>query len=77
MTVTAGSSAISTWTVSWTLASGEKITNSWNATLTTSGSTATFANAGYNGALAPGATTTFGFLADGGSSAPSLTCTAS
>ena len=43
----------------------------------TSGSIATFRNADYNGPLAAGARTTFGFLADGTASTPSLTCTAS
>jgi cellulase/cellobiase CelA1 len=73
--VTAGSAAISSWTVTWTPASGQSITQVWNGTLTTSGSTATVVNASYNGSLAAGGSTTFGFLANGTPSTPTLTCT--
>jgi dienelactone hydrolase len=75
VTVTAGGSAINGWTVTWTLAGGQTVTQVWNGTLTTSGSTATVQNAAYNGALAAGASTTFGFLANGSPSTPTLTCT--
>ncbi|GAA1656670.1 glucuronyl esterase domain-containing protein [Catellatospora bangladeshensis] len=75
ITVTAGASAISGWTVTWTLASGQTITQLWNGTLTTSGSTATVRNLSYNGSLAPRASTTFGFTATGPAATPSLTCT--
>ncbi|WP_225851348.1 cellulose binding domain-containing protein, partial [Streptomyces sp. HPF1205] len=77
VTVTAGSAAISSWTVKWTLASGQTVTQVWNGTLTTSGSTATVTNASYNGSLAAGGSTTFGFLANGSPSTPTLTCTSS
>ncbi|MFG1812102.1 cellulose binding domain-containing protein, partial [Streptomyces sp. NPDC049040] len=75
--VTAGSAAISGWTVRWTLSSGQTITQVWNGSLSTSGSTATVTNASYNGSLQPSASTTFGFLANGTPSTPSLTCTGS
>nr|WP_225851237.1 cellulose binding domain-containing protein [Streptomyces sp. HPF1205] len=75
VTVTAGSAAISGWTVKWTLAGGQTVTQVWNGTLTTSGSTATVTNASYNGSLAAGGSTTFGFLANGTPSTPTLTCT--
>ncbi|WP_281898942.1 carbohydrate-binding protein, partial [Phytohabitans aurantiacus] len=75
VTVKAGSSAISGWTVRWTLASGQTIGQVWNGTATTTGSAVTVANAPYNGALGAGASTTFGFIAGGAPSAPSLTCT--
>jgi hypothetical protein len=75
MTVSAGTSAISAWTVSWTLGSGQAITQVWNGTATTSGSTETVRNVSYNGALAANASTTFGFLANGSQSTPSPTCT--
>jgi hypothetical protein len=73
--VTAGGTALNGWTVTWTLANGQSITQVWNGTLTTSGSTATVTNASYNGTLAPSASTTFGFLANGTASTPTLTCT--
>ncbi|WP_438822079.1 cellulose binding domain-containing protein [Actinocrinis puniceicyclus] len=40
-----------------------------------SGSSVTVANASYNGTLAAGASTTFGFTANGAPSTPALTCT--
>ena len=75
MTVTAGGAAINGWTVKWNLAAGQTITQVWNGTLTTAGSTATVGNAPYNGSLAAAASTTFGFLANGSPSTPTLTCT--
>jgi hypothetical protein len=76
--VTAGTSAITGWTVTWTLPTGQAITQAWNATVTSQGSTVTARNVAYNGALAAGASTTFGFLASstGSPGAPRLTCTA-
>jgi endo-1,4-beta-xylanase len=73
--VTAGSSAINGWTVRWTLGSGQAITQVWSGTLSASGSSATVTNASYNGSLQPGASTTFGFLANGTPSTPALSCT--
>jgi mannan endo-1,4-beta-mannosidase len=79
VTVTAGSAAISAWTVGWNWANGQQIQQSWNTTVTTSGAAVTARNAGYNGALGAGANTTFGFLAswNGSNTAPTPTCTAS
>jgi mannan endo-1,4-beta-mannosidase len=76
--VTAGSSAITGWTVNWTYANGQSVTQSWNTTLTSSGSSVTARNVSYNGALGAGATTMFGFLGSwtGTNSAPTPTCTA-
>ncbi|NUP82909.1 MAG: cellulase family glycosylhydrolase [Nonomuraea sp.] len=56
-----GTSGINGWTVTFTLPAGHTITGSWNATLTTSGQTVTARNAGYNGTLGAGASTSFGF----------------
>ncbi|BCL16512.1 cellulase family glycosylhydrolase [Micromonospora sagamiensis] len=76
--VTAGSAAITGWTVTWTFANGQTINQSWNATVTSSGSAVTAKNVSYNGNLGTGASTTFGFIgsAPGGTTAPTLTCTA-
>ncbi|WP_239133234.1 cellulose binding domain-containing protein [Paractinoplanes durhamensis] len=76
VTVTAGNAAISGWSAKWTLASGQAISQVWNGVLSTSGSAATVANASYNGTLAAGGSTTFGFLATGTASTPALTCAA-
>jgi endoglucanase len=56
-----GTAATRGWTVELSLATGRSIASLWNGTLT--GSTVT--NAGHNGALAPAASTTFGFVANG------------
>ncbi|WP_149100711.1 cellulase family glycosylhydrolase [Actinoplanes teichomyceticus] len=58
-------STINTWRVELTLPAGTTIANSWNATSSASGSTYTFTPAGHNGTIAAGASTTFGFVANG------------
>jgi cellulase/cellobiase CelA1 len=73
--VTAGASAINGWTVTWTLAAGQAITQAWNGTLSVTGSTATVRNVSWNGSLAARATAQFGFLANGTATAPVLSCT--
>ncbi|TDC71082.1 cellulose-binding protein, partial [Micromonospora sp. KC606] len=74
--VTAGRTPIRGWTVTWTLASGQRVTQAWNATLTSSGSTVTARNASYNGTLGAGAKATFGFLGSGSGANPTPSCTA-
>ncbi|MEU7714254.1 cellulose binding domain-containing protein [Micromonospora chalcea] len=78
VTVTAGSAAISGWTVTWTWANGQTISQSWNATVSTSGATVTARNVSYNGALGAGASTEFGFLGSvgGTNTIPTLRCAA-
>jgi chitin-binding protein len=77
VTVTAGATALTGWTVTWTFANGQAVTQSWGATITSSGSTVTARNVSYNGSLAAGATTSFGFLgsANGTNAGASVTCT--
>lgn len=79
VTVTAGSAAITAWTAAWTFANGQTITQAWNATVTSSGSSITAKNMSYNGSLATGASTSFGFTGtwNGSNSVPAMTCTAS
>ncbi|GGN65268.1 pectate lyase [Actinoplanes lobatus] len=74
VTVTAGR-AISGWSTGWTLGSGQAVSQLWNGTLSTSGSAVTVTNASYNGALAAGASTTFGFTATGTATTPAISCT--
>ncbi|UBU19135.1 cellulose binding domain-containing protein [Nonomuraea gerenzanensis] len=70
----AGTSATSAWTVTWS--SQNTITQLWGGKHTVSGGTVTVRNETWNGALAPNATTTFGFIANGASTAPDpITCT--
>ena len=80
MTVTAGATAISGWRVSWTFANGQTISQLWNGSYTQSGSGVTVSNVSYNGALAAGASTMFGFTGtyNGANDAPvNLTVTTS
>jgi cellulase/cellobiase CelA1 len=58
-----GASAMTGWTVTFILPAGHTLTGSWNGAVTVSGRTVTARNAAHNGALAPGAATTFGFQA--------------
>ncbi|MGE5292358.1 MAG: GH12 family glycosyl hydrolase domain-containing protein [Micromonosporaceae bacterium] len=77
VTVTNGSSARSSWTVGWTFPGDQKISSLWNATYTQSGESVTAKNMSYNGTLAPGASTTFGFTGtytSSNASPTSLTC---
>ncbi|GAB2577974.1 hypothetical protein Aab01nite_10600 [Paractinoplanes abujensis] len=77
--VTAGTSAIKGWTVSWTYGNGQTVSQAWNATVTSSGTAVTARHVSYNGNLAAGGSTQFGFLGswNGTNSVPTLTCTAS
>jgi mannan endo-1,4-beta-mannosidase len=77
--VTAGSAAINGWTVTWTYANGQSVSQAWNATVTSSGSGVTARGVSYNSKLAAGAGTTFGFLGswNGTNSVPAVTCAAS
>ncbi|MET8861773.1 cellulose binding domain-containing protein [Nonomuraea sp. NPDC004580] len=72
-----GTAPMSGWTVSWTYADGQRVTQLWGGTLSANGSSVTVRNAAWNGSLAPGASTTFGFLGSstGAGTAPTPTCT--
>ncbi|MEU5904658.1 cellulase family glycosylhydrolase [Micromonospora sp. NPDC047467] len=76
--VTAGATAITGWTTRWTFANGQSVSQSWNTTLTSSGSTVTARNVDYNGRLAAGASTSFGFIGGwtGTNATPQVTCAA-
>jgi lysophospholipase L1-like esterase len=79
VTVTNASSTPSTaWTATFTFAGGQQITQAWNATPTQSGAAVTARNVSYNGTIAPGASTTFGFLASWNNvtnAIPAVSCT--
>ena len=70
-----GSGTLNGWQLGWEFPGSEDITNLWNGTYTQSGTQVTVNNASYDGALAPGATATVGFTANGsGTPAPSISC---
>ncbi|HET8846094.1 MAG TPA: PHB depolymerase family esterase [Ktedonobacteraceae bacterium] len=56
-----GTTAINGWNLQWTYANGQTITQIWNASFTQSGSVFTATNLSYNGTIAPGGNTNFGF----------------
>ncbi|MGW9195869.1 cellulose binding domain-containing protein [Micromonospora chersina] len=65
-TVTNNTSAsISSWNVQFDLPTGSTLGSFWDARLTTSGQHVTAVNQSWNGTLAPGASTTFGFNVNG------------
>ncbi|MFD4637018.1 cellulose binding domain-containing protein [Lentzea sp. NPDC058436] len=57
--------ATTSWTVEFDLPSGTKVSSSWSSVRTSTGQHHKFTNAGFNGAIKPGATTKFGFNASG------------
>ncbi|MFI6483437.1 cellulose binding domain-containing protein [Nonomuraea sp. NPDC050663] len=58
-----GTSTLNGWTVTFTLPAGHAVTGYWNAAVTVSGQTVTAKNLAYNGTVAPGQSTSFGFQA--------------
>ncbi|MEO3930713.1 glycoside hydrolase family 9 protein [Micromonosporaceae bacterium B7E4] len=56
-----GTGTVPGWTLEFALTAGQRITQAWSATVTQSGTAVTATNLGYNGTLAPGASTSFGF----------------
>ncbi|WP_218108369.1 glycoside hydrolase family 9 protein, partial [Actinacidiphila rubida] len=61
--VDTGSAALDGWTVIWTFGGDQHIANAWNATVTQSGQQVTAHDAGWNAALAAGATADIGLTA--------------
>jgi alpha-L-fucosidase 2 len=79
VTVTAGSSPINGWTVTWAFPDGQVISQVWNGSYTQTGANVTVSNAAYNGTLPARGSTTFGFIATApGANHPpaAITCTA-
>jgi chitinase len=65
VTITTGSSAITSWKVEFDLPAGSSMGSYWDALDAPSGQHQVFTNREYNGSLAAGASTTFGFLVSG------------
>ncbi|MFF5294196.1 beta-1,3-glucanase family protein [Paractinoplanes globisporus] len=61
-----GAAAMTSWKVEFDLPAGAAIGSFWDAEMTLSGQHVTFANRGWNGSVAVGAATTFGFVGSGG-----------
>jgi cellulose binding protein with CBM2 domain/fibronectin type III domain protein len=56
-----GTAPWTSWSLGFAFPGDEKITNAWNANVTQSGANVTATSMSYNGAIAPGANTSFGF----------------
>ncbi|AJP00870.1 glycosyl hydrolase family 5 [Streptomyces cyaneogriseus subsp. noncyanogenus] len=56
-----GSSTVDGWKLAFTLPSGQRITNSWNASITPSSGAVTASGSGHTAQIAPGGSQTFGF----------------
>ncbi|ORT57576.1 lytic polysaccharide monooxygenase [Streptomyces sp. CB03238] len=71
-----GTTPIPSWMVHATLPDGQRVASLWNGTLAGTGTAITVSNTSWNGSLAPGATTTYGFTATGGAppTTPQLSC---
>ncbi|MFJ5992911.1 glycoside hydrolase family 44 protein [Lentzea sp. NPDC092896] len=67
--------AMAGWRVSWRWPDGQQVTNSWSTTLKQDGARVVAADAGWNGSIGAGGSTTFGFQATGRAAAPTLRCT--
>ncbi|WP_035696811.1 cellulose binding domain-containing protein [Glycomyces tenuis] len=75
--ITAGSNAVNGWTLTWTWPGGQSIGSHWNADVSTSGSTVTAADHGWNGTVQAGQTiAAWGFISTGPAATPTVTCTA-
>ncbi|GAB4057903.1 extracellular catalytic domain type 1 short-chain-length polyhydroxyalkanoate depolymerase [Catellatospora paridis] len=74
--VTAGSGGINGWRVALALPSGATLVNGWNGQFTGTTGTVQVSNLSYNGKLAAGGYTEFGFQANGVPAGTTVTCTA-
>ncbi|WP_432899756.1 cellulose binding domain-containing protein [Micromonospora matsumotoense] len=61
VTITNLGDPVSGWTLTWAFASGQRVSQAWNATVTQNGTAVSAKDAGYNAAIATGAGVSFGF----------------
>ncbi|MEV6957869.1 cellulose binding domain-containing protein [Streptomyces sp. NPDC051207] len=59
-----GPSAWNGWSLAWSFANGQKVTQMWNAQHTQSGAAVTAKNLGWNGTVAAGSSVSFGFTGE-------------
>jgi cellulase/cellobiase CelA1 len=56
-----GTSPVSGWTLTWSFAGDQRVTDLWNGDFTQSGQRVSVTNASYNPTIAPSASVTIGF----------------
>ena len=54
------------WMVEWTQPTGQSVASLWSGAMTAQGQEVMVHNAGWNGSLDPGESTTFGYVSEGG-----------
>lgn len=64
---------VTSWTLTWSYSSGQRVTQAWNSTVSQSGSEVTARNASYNGTIATNGTASFGFNGSWSGSNPAPT----
>ncbi|BEL04882.1 hypothetical protein Q0Z83_030730 [Actinoplanes sichuanensis] len=57
-----GGTALTSWRLAWQFTGGQQISQLWGGTVTQSGAAVTVGNAAWNGGIAAGGSTSFGFL---------------
>ncbi len=70
-----GTSPLQGWSADWAFPGDQAVQNAWSATVTQNGRSVHAANAAYNGTVAPGGSTTFGFQGTGAAPDAAPTCT--
>ncbi|MFG1702671.1 cellulose binding domain-containing protein [Nonomuraea sp. M3C6] len=75
VTIRAENAPVSGWTVRWTWPGSQTINNLWGGVQSGSGANMTVRNAAWNGSIAAGSSTSFGFVANGSAATPEVTCT--
>ncbi|MFD0147950.1 cellulose binding domain-containing protein [Streptomyces sp. NPDC055721] len=68
-----GPTAVDGWQLTWAYSSGQRITSTWNATVTQNGTAVSARDTDRNRAIAPGATANFGVQGTHTGSNPSPT----
>src|SRR3954447_10917269 len=61
VTITNLGDPITGWTLKWSYAAGQTVTQAWNATVSQSGAAVTATNVSYNGTIATNGSASFGF----------------
>ncbi|WP_228543508.1 cellulose binding domain-containing protein [Micromonospora sp. S-DT3-3-22] len=61
---------VTSWTLTWSFAADQRITNAWNAQVTQSGAAVTARNAAWNGSVPQSGTVSFGVQGTSGASNP-------
>ncbi len=61
VTITNLGDPVNGWTLTWSFGAGQTVTQAWNASTSQSGTQVTAKNVAYNGTLATGASSSFGF----------------